>query len=184
MEASVKTIAQFLEIYGNGVLWQSLRAICDRPHHELRVEHPFVDVGEAKFLEESSLGASVMEPGAIAPTDRMAHFCGRGRKWRFLKVYDRRIVKDYRTEANIFVAHFVRQSIRQCRDYSEIAAENPELARECEALRDILARLNAVWAGLMPEFKYVQLKQIPLANPLLQFDPRYHVVLESWNAGF
>ena len=178
-------IETILELYEKPVLWAALRAIGDNPNHELRVVRPYVEVGQVQNLDAASLGVSVTEPGAIAPTDRMAHFTSHAGKWRFLKVYDRRIVRDYRTQANLFVALFVRQSLKSLKSLSYALASDESQGEFFEAFQHIIRQLNGVWDILSADYKYGHVEEIPLTNPLLQFDPRYHVVLETWlSAGF
>lgn len=173
---------KILAVFEREALWVSLRAVCDHPQQELRVETPFVDVGEAKSLDASLLGLSALEPGSLAHTDRMRHFYYAGRKWRFLKVYDRRIVRNERTPANIFVSYFVRYSIKLLREIAYSLSDSDEDLGYFEDFMRIVRRLNGIWEALSPSFKYAVLYAVPIDNQLLQFDPGYHVILESWLA--
>jgi hypothetical protein len=171
-----------LQIFERPALWVALRGICDHPKHELRVETPYVGVGEAQALEASLLGASAHEPGALAVTDRRSHFVSHGQKWRFLKVFDRRIVRHELTPANQFVAYFVRYSLKTLKGFAYGIAHDEDLGDYFPEFLRIIRRLNAIWDGLSPAFKYTPLTTLPLDNQLLQFDPHYHVILESYLA--
>ena len=159
-----------LDIFEKPALWVSLRAICDHPQQELRVETPFVDVGKAQTMEASLLGVSALEPGALAVTDRMSHFVSHKQKWRFLKVYDRRIVRKELTPANQFVAYFVRYSLKLLKSVAYTIANDEELGDYFPDFLRIIRRLNGVWDGLSSSFKYAPLTALPLDNQLLQFD--------------
>ena len=172
-----------LEIFDEKpALWVALRSIANHPQQELAVETPFVDVGSAHALDASMLGVSAFQPSSIAPTGRMAHFTSHGEKWRFLRVYDRRIVRRECTPANMFVAFFVRYSIRLVRTFAFANAHDPEIGEFFPDLLRIVRRLNGVWDTLSDGYKYAQLREIPLDNQLLQFDPHYHVVLQAYLA--
>ena len=178
----VRRTQKLLELYERQPLWIALRKACDNPQAELRVETPFVNVGEAKDMDASLLGVSAFQPGSIAVTDRMSHFKCKKQKWRFLKVYDHRIVRRTLTPANQFVAWFVRYSIKQLRAVAYAAANDEECAEFFPAFLRIIRRLNAVWDELSPDFKHTPLDSIPIDSQFLQFDPQYHVILETYLA--
>lgn len=106
-----------LELFERPSLWIALRGIAENPQHELRVSTPFVDLGEARELEASMLGLATFEAGSLSITNRMRHFKAFDRKWRFLKVFDRRIERYDLTPANQFVAFFVRYAIKRLREF-------------------------------------------------------------------
>ncbi len=179
---SDERLSKLIGLYERPALWIALRVACENPQRELRVETPYVDVGQARNMDSSHLGVSAFEPGALSVTDRMRHFECHHQKWRFLKVYDRRVVRREQTPANQFVAYFVRYSIKLLKStaYGQSAAGDaddlfPEFLR-------IIRRLNAVWDGLSSEFKYAPMDVLALDNQYLQFDPHYHVILETYLA--
>lgn len=176
-------LEKYLDIFERRpALWVSLRSICEAPQHELRVETPFVGVGEAQSMDAALLGMSALQPGAIAVTDRMSHFTSHKQKWRFLKVYDRRIVRRELTPANQFVAYFVRYSMKLLKNIAYSIANDEALCEYFEEFLRIIRRLNGVWENLSATYKYVPLSVLPLDNQLLTFDPKYHVILESYLA--
>lgn len=163
-------------------LWVALRNIAQNPQQELAVETPFVDVGDAKQLDVALLGISACQPSAIAPTFRMAHFSSKNEKWRFLRVYDHRIVRRHLTPANQFVAFFVRYSIKRIKSFAFAIANDEKLDAFFPDFLRILKKLNAVWDSLSNSYKFAPLHTIPLDNQLLQFDPNYHVILQAYLA--
>lgn len=173
-------IEKILECFDKTSLWISLRAICENPQHELRVERPFVDVGQVKEMDAALLGLSAMEPGSVILTERMAHFSSHGKKWRFLKVYDRRIVRYSQTQANLFVAWFIRNSLKLLKTLSYQIVSDEDLMGYFEHFQRIIRRLNGLLSLLPMEIRQSQLTEVPLDNQILQFDPRYHVILETW----
>ena len=182
MPISASQLQTIIEIFEKPALWVSLRAICDHPQQELRVETPFVDVGKAQTMEASLLGISALEPGALAVTDRMSHFVSHKQKWRFLKVYDRRIIRKELTPANQFVAYFVRYSIKLLKSIAYSIANDDALNDDFPILIQFIRRLNGIWDALSSSYKYAPLAVLPLDNQLLQFDPKYHVILQSYLA--
>lgn len=176
-------LEKYLDIFERRpALWVSLRSICEAPQHELRVETPFVGVGEAQAMDAALLGMSALQPGALAVTDRMSHFVSHRQKWRFLKVYDRRIVRRELTPANQFVAYFVRYSIKLLKNIAYSIANDESLCEYFEDFLRIIRRLNGIWENLSSAYKYAPLSVLPLDNQLLTFDPKYHVILESYLA--
>ena len=171
-----------LDLYSRPALWVALRAVCDHAQSELRVETPFVDVGHAAALDPAMLGASAHQPGALAVTEFMPHFTQRGHKWRFLKVFDRRIVRRDLTPANQFVAYFVRYSLKLLKSFAYSIAAEDEMSEFFQEFLYIIRRLNGVWDNLSPSFKHAQLAEIPIDNQMLQFDPQYHVILQTYLA--
>ena len=133
-------------------------------------------------MDAALLGMSALQPGAIAVTDRMSHFTSHKQKWRFLKVYDRRIIRQELTPANQFVAYFVRYSIKLLKNIAYSIANDEALCEYFEDFLRIIRRLNGVWENLSTSYKYVPLSVLPLDNQLLTFDPKYHVILESYLA--
>ena len=182
MKTDFSYIQKLIDIYEKPALWVALRAICDHPQHELRVETPFVDVGQAQTMDASLLGVSALEPGSLAVTDRMSHFVSHRQKWRFLKVYDRRIVRKELTPANQFVAFFVRYSLKRLKSVAYCIAHDEELGDYFSIFLGWVHRLNGIWDALSSSFKYAPLAVLPLDNQLLQFDPKYHVILQSYLA--
>ena len=178
----IEQIENLLARFDNPSLWISLQAICENPQHELRIEHPFVDVGQVHEMDAASLGISALEPGSVALTAHKAHFSSQGKKWRFLKVYDRRIVRYSQTQANLFVAWFIRNTLKQLKALSYQMISNEEQRDYFEHLQQIIRRLNGMRNLLPTEILHGQLSLVPLDNPLLQFDPRYHVILDTWLA--
>ena len=184
MDESLKTrLDRALEIFADRpALWVALRAVCDHPHQVLKVETPYVGVGEAKNLEASLLGVSALESGALAYTEHMRHFTSRGEKWRFLKVFDRRVVQCDDNDANRFVAFFVRSSLKLLKQLSFAAAADDTRCDYFQEILHLVRRMNLVLDALSPTFKYARLRVLPLDNQLLQFHPQYHVILESYLA--
>lgn len=181
-----------LDIFSKPAIWAALRAVCDTPQCELRVEKKFVDLGMAHALDATLLGASVMEPGAIATTEHMRHFVRHGQKWRFIKVFDRQILRCDNNVANAFVARFVRTAIRRLK---KIAANIQTSGIPCNADAEIsdihgmrleilhaIQKLNAIFDSLPPGFKYAELREMPYAHPLLQFDPHYRAIMQAYLA--
>jgi predicted component of viral defense system (DUF524 family) len=177
-----KRATALIDLFSRPALWVALRAVCDHPQQELRVETPFVDVGQAAALDPALLGASAHQPGALAITERMPHFTQRGQKWRFLKVFDRRIIRRDLMPANQFVAYFVRYSIKLIKGFAYSIAADDEMLEYFHEFLYIIRRLNSVWDSLSPSFKHAQLTVIPVDNQLLQFDPQYHVILQTYLA--
>lgn len=182
---SEQTYERVLDLLGGQPsLWVALRSIVERPNEVLKVERPFVGVGEAQHLEASMLGASALESGALAYTDRMRHFTSKGCKWRFLNVYDRRIVRDTDNDANRFVAYFVRYSLKLLRqtmsDVSLQSGEDADLL--LVEFSRLIHRFNRIWEQMPGTFKYATLRVLPLDNQLLQFHPHYHVILTTYLA--
>lgn len=175
-------LENMLAIFERPALWIALQAACDNPQRQLRVETPYVDIGQAHDMDASLLGRSALEPGALADTDRMSHFTSHGRKWRFLKVFDRRVVRRELTPANQFVAYFVRYSLRLVKDAAYSIAGDDGRDDDFPRLLRVIRRLNGVWDALSPEFKHAPLDTLPLDSQFLQFDPQYHVILESYLA--
>jgi len=163
-------------------LWVALRRVSEHPQQELRMESPFVSVGEAHSLDASMLARSAGEPGSLATTIRMAHFAIRDEKWRFLRVYDRRIVRFEDTVANRFVAFFVRYAVRLLREFAYGLPKTGALGELFPVFLRIIRRLNAVFDALSPAFKYGSLSVLPIDHPFLQFDSSYHVILETYLA--
>ncbi len=175
-------LLSLLEIFERPALWIALRSACDNPQRELRVETPYVEVGQAHDMDASLLGKSALEPGALALTDRMSHFKCHNLKWRFLKVFDRRVVRRELTPANQFVAYFVRYSLKLVKATAYSIANDDENHELFVRFLRIIRRLNGVWDALSSEFKYARLDTLPLDSQFLQFDPQYHVILESYLA--
>lgn len=173
---------KLLKIYERQALWIALRTACDHPQHELRVETPYVDVGQAHDMDASLLGASALEPGALALTDRMSHFRSHNKKWRFLKVFDRRIVRYELTPANQFAAYFVRYSLKLIKSAAYSLANDEENSEYFPRFLRIIRRLNGIWDALSPEFKYARMDTLPIDSQFLQFDPQYHILLEAYLA--
>lgn len=175
-------LIRLLEIFERPALWIALRTACDNPQRELRVQTPFVDVGQAQNMGASMLGMSALEPGALALTDRMSHFRAHDKKWRFLKVFDRRIVRHELTPANQFAAYFVRYSLKLVKSTAYSIANDDELSSYFPRFQRIMRRLNGVWDGLSSEFKYARMDTLPIDSQFLQFDPQYHIILEAYLA--
>ncbi len=172
-----------LEIFDEKpALWVALRSIANHPQQELAVETPFVDVGAAHDLDASMLAASAFQPTSIAPTCNMAHFTSHGEKWRFLRVFDRRIVRRECTPANMFVAFFVRYSIKLLKSFAFSIANDEKLGDFFPDFLRIIRKLNAVWDSLSDGYKYAHLSVLPLDNQMLKFDPHYHVILQAYLA--
>jgi len=182
MSELVEHAEQLLDLFSAQSLWIALQGIVDNPQQELRVETPFVGVGQAQSMEASLLGLSATQPGSLAISDRMAHFKHHGEKWRFLNVYDRRIVRFEDTQANRFVAYFVRYAIKSLRPIAAALANDAEGAELVPEFLRIIRRLNAIWSQLPDSFKYSQLREMPIDLPFLQFDPKYHVILKTYLA--
>ena len=161
-------LEKILAIFERESLWVALRAICNHPHQELRVEAPFVDVGTAQSLDASMLGLSALEPGSLSHTDRMRHFTYNGQKWRFLKVFDRRITRFDQTPANIFVSYFVKYSIKMLRGIAYSLSDSDEESVYFEDFMRIIRRLNGIWDALPSSFKYAVLYTVPIDNQLLE----------------
>ena len=159
-----------------------MRGIGENPQHELRVSSPFVDLGEAGALDASMLALSTIEAGSLSITNRMRHFTAFDKKWRFLKVFDRRIERYDLTPANQFVAFFVRYAIKRLREFMASMPRTEALEDYIPPFLRIIRRLNGVWSILSPSFRHAPLRELPLDNQLLQFDPRYHVVLNTYLA--
>lgn len=173
---------RILALFSAQSLWIALQAVVENPQQELRVSTPFVSTGQAHSLDSAMLAASAAEPGALAHTDRMAHFKDRNVKWRFLNVYDRRIVRFDDTVANRFVAFFVRYSIKMLKPIAASLSQLDEGADLVPEFLRIIRRLNGLWSQFPDSFKYSQLREMPIDHPFLQFDPRYHVILKTYLA--
>ena len=180
VESRGSWMESILSIFERPALWLALRAVCDHPHSELRVEKPFVGVGEAKLLEASLLGASALEPGALATTEKMRHFVCRGEKWRFLRVFDRRVIRQEDLPANRFVAHFVRYGIHVLREAAYGVCQEEGMSEYLPEVLGVIRKLRGCWENLSPSFKNSPLRELPLDDQLLQFEPRYHVILEAY----
>lgn len=166
--------------FSSPALWNALQGIVDHPQQELRVQTPYVDVGQAHSLDASLLALSSAQPGSLAHTTRMAHFKNHAVKWRFLHVYDRRIVRYDDTVANRFVAYFVRYAMRLLRPVVAMLSQDDATSDQIPELLRIIGRLNGVWRQLPDSFKYGRLTDMPLDHPFLQFDPRYHIILKTY----
>ena len=175
-------IQKIIDVFGRPALWVSLRSICAQPQHELRVETPFVDVSKTQSLDASMLGLSAFQPGSLAHTDRMRHFSCHNQKWRFLKVYDRRIVRHTQNQANDFIIYFLKQSIKMLKNISFNLINDDSLNAYFSEFQRIIKRLNGLLNEFLQEYPNRPLETIPIDNPLLQFEPRYHVILETWLA--
>ncbi|MBQ9817760.1 MAG: hypothetical protein IJM59_09925 [Proteobacteria bacterium] len=171
-----------IDIFDQPKLWIALRSVCDNPQQELRVEMPYVDVGQAQHMDASMLGASAFEPGSLAVTDRMSHFTCRKQKWRFLKAFDKRIVRRDLTPANQFVAYFVRYSLRLLKSAAYSLNPDTEYDIYFTRLLRTIRRMNAVWDALSPGYKFAPIDSLPIDNQMLAFEPRYHVILEAYLA--
>lgn len=182
MSELVESAERLLDLFTAPSFWIALQGIVDHPQQELRVETPYVGVGEAASLDASMLGQSASQPGSLAISERMAHFKHRGDKWRFLNVYDRRIVRFDNTLANRFVAYFVRYAIKRLRPVAAALAIDEKGALYVPEFLRIIRRLNAVWSQLPDSFKYTPLREMPLDHPFLQFDPKYHIILKTYHA--
>ena len=86
------------------------------------------------------------------------------------------------TQANLFVAWFLRNALKQLKALSYQIISNEDLSNHFEHFQHIIRRLNGMQVLLPAEIRQGQLTLVPLDNPLLQFDPRYHVILETWLA--
>ncbi len=173
---------KILDLFSAQSLWIALQAIVENPQQELRVTTPYVSTGQAQALDAAMLGASAAEPGALANTTRMAHFKDRGVKWRFLNVYDRRIVRFDDTVANRFVAYFVRYAIKMLKPIAAALSQDETGAELVPEFLRIIRRLNGMWSQFPDSFKYSSLREMPIDHPFLQFDPRYHVILKTYLA--
>ena len=169
-----------LERFSSHALWNALQAIADNPQQELHVETPYVNVGQAHALDASLLGLSAAQPGSLAHTTQMAHFKHQKIKWRFLNVYDRRIVRYDNTLANRFAAYFVRYAIRLLKPVVAMLSQNDDTSDMIPEFLRIIGRLNGILSQMPASFKYAQLTEMPLDHPFLQFDPRYHIILKTY----
>lgn len=163
-------------------LWMALRAVSASPHVVLRVSTPFVGVGEAKNIEASTLAASALESGALAYTDRMRHFTCRGEKWRFLRVFDRRIARSDDNPANRFVVYFVQYALKLLKDCMRLSCDDEILCDLYPEFRRYAARMHAIWETLSPSLRAKPLMQLPLDDQVLQFHPNYRVILDAYLA--
>jgi hypothetical protein len=180
MTPDIEYAEKLLDRFSSHALWNALQAIVDHPQQELRVETPYVNVGQAHAMDASLLGLSAAQPGSLANTSQMAHFKNKNIKWRFLNVYDRRIVRYDNTIANRFAAYFVRYAIRLLRPIVAMLSQDDEASEMVPEFLRIIGRLNGVLSQMPESFKYASLDEMPIDHPFLQFDPRYHIILKTY----
>lgn len=176
-------IEAILEIFDNDpALWVALMAVAQSPQKKIFVETPYVSVGEAASIEASLLGRSAMEAGSIETTRRQKHFMAHGMKWRFLKVFDRRVLRSEDIPANRFVSYFIRRSVQALKQFSAILASYELEYDYLPAILFIIRRLNAVYDSITPSMRRAELSSIPLDDQLLNFDPKYRRILNAYIA--
>ncbi|MGI5830373.1 MAG: hypothetical protein ACOX8U_09430 [Bradymonadia bacterium] len=176
-------IAALLEIFdADPALWVSLSAVAQNPQNKLLVSTPFVGVGSAHAIEAAQLGRSAIEQGSIETTKRQKHFMARGAKWRFLRVFDRRVERSTDIPANRFVSYFVRKSIQTLKHYASIIPNYDLDYDYLPAFLYIIRRLNAIYDSIEPAMRRATLLTLPLDDQVLNFDPKYRRILNAYLA--
>jgi hypothetical protein len=164
-------------------LWRALNAIAEAPHRALLSEHVLSDAGDAFAIAPDLTLDTLLEPEAVAITERRAHFAHKGLRWRFLKAYDQRTRPTEQTLPNRAAAHLLRVLLATLRPllHTLRAAphDDPAMARAFDNAATLHRRLNGLLLRADALADAAPLEDLPLDHNVLNGHPLYRQVLDA-----
>lgn len=164
-------------------LWRALNAIAESPHRALLTEYPLRDAGDASAIAADMTLDTLLEPEAVAITERRAHFGHKGLRWRFLKAYDQRAVPTEQTLPNRATAHLLRRLLSDLRPLLHTLRAAPHDDPATVRAFDDAATLHRRLSGLLQRADALSdalpLDDLPLDHNVLNGHPLYRQVLNA-----